>query len=112
MLRSMENNPALRRQLGERDWTGCSASGSATVKIRGTINCTLDGKQGVVVMRSEGRRAAGAAEWQGQWVIVSATGALANMHGQGTWWGPGFNPANPGASPDVYYSGQILFAPD
>jgi hypothetical protein len=88
------------------------AAGSAVVTIRGTINCTLDGKHGVVTMQSVGRRAAGAAEWQGQWVIIRATGDLANMHGQGNWWGPGFNPADPNASPDIYYAGQIHFGPN
>ena len=40
--------------------------------------------------------------WSGQWVIISGTGYLANLHGQGTWSGPPFNLA---------YSGQIHFDP-
>lgn len=43
----------------------------------------------------------------GQWVIVSGTGGLANVHGRGTWWGPGMN--EEGA--DLWYDGDVHFHP-
>jgi len=38
--------------------------------------------------------------WSGHWVILRGTGGLANLRGQGTWWGPPMN---------VDYSGKIHF---
>lgn len=45
--------------------------------------------------------------WDGQWVILSGTGELANLHGQGTWsgWGAG----GPFVWGDVDYEGNIHF---
>lgn len=83
------------------------ASGSGRVVGRSTIDCTVNGRQGVLVLQLEGRIAAGEPEWQGQWTIVSATGELANLHGRGIWWGPGFD-----HNPDIYYSGEIHFDPE
>jgi hypothetical protein len=47
--------------------------------------------------------------WQGNWVILSATGELAGLHGQGAWWGPGAGgPELPGL---IYYDGTYHFKP-
>ena len=31
------------------------------------------------------------------------------INGKGVAWGPGFNPEDPEAEPDVYYSGEVVF---
>ena len=48
--------------------------------------------------------------FQGTWVILSGTGDLANLHGQGTWWGWGSDGVV--GTPDLFYSGQVHQAPD
>jgi hypothetical protein len=70
---------------------------------------TVDGKSGTLEMSVVGKRPDGTSDWAGKWVILSGTGELANLHGQGTWWGPGA-PA-PGQWGDIYYGGQVHFAP-
>ena len=47
---------------------------------------------------------------QGTWVILGGTGGLANLRGQGTWWGWGSDGV-PG-TPDLFYSGQVHQAPE
>jgi hypothetical protein len=47
---------------------------------------------------------------QGTWVILSGTDGLANLHGQGTWWGWGSDGVH--GTPDLFYSGQVHQAPD
>jgi hypothetical protein len=46
---------------------------------------------------------------QGTWVILGGTDDLATLHGHGIWWGWGSDGV-PG-TPDLFYSGQIHFAP-
>ena len=41
--------------------------------------------------------------WEGKWKILHGTGGLANLRGQGTWWGP------PGS---LQYAGNYHFEPD
>lgn len=64
---------------------------------------------GSMVTLSYWKRLSGTAEWQGEWVILRGTGDLENAHGSGTAWGPGFNPEDPEASPDIYYQGEVIF---
>lgn len=66
-------------------------------------------RMGSMVTLSYWKRLAGTAEWQGEWVILRGTGDLENAHGGGTAWGPGFNPEDPEASPDIYYQGEVIF---
>lgn len=49
--------------------------------------------------------------WLGHWVILNGTGELENLHGSGTFDGPGYNPADPTAYGQIYYYGKIKFAP-
>jgi len=73
--------------------------------------CTVAGKSGTLVMVMVGKKSAVYPFWwSGKWVILSGTGDLANLRGQGTWWGPGA-PA-PGVEGSVSYSGKIHFEPD
>jgi len=50
------------------------------------IPASLDGKSGTVTMLLEGRAAAPGSHWTGEWVILTATGDLAGLHGFGIWW--------------------------
>ena len=72
-------------------------------------SCTVTGESGTLVIHFVGTKPGPTADWSGRWVILSGTGDLANLHGQGTWWGPGA-PA-PGVEGFVDYSGQIHFDP-
>ncbi len=72
---------------------------------------TVLGVSGGFVMRLEakgyGNQVRGAAYYdlEGTWVIISGTGGLANLHGQGTWWHTrtGFT--------GLEYEGQVHFDP-
>ncbi len=78
------------------------------VWLRSTFTGTVQDKSGTLIIQLVGKRTMWDAErfwWSGQWMIVSGTGELANLHGQGTWWGPGFG----AEGPDIFYSGQIHF---
>jgi hypothetical protein len=68
---------------------------------------TVDGKTGSMVMSINGRAPAPATMWQGNWVILSATGELAGLHGQGAWWGPGAG--GPGLPGFIEYDGNYHF---
>ena len=43
-------------------------------------------------------------EWAGTWIITSGSDGLADLRGQGNWWGPGFNPQHPEECGVIYYS--------
>jgi hypothetical protein len=78
------------------------------VWLRSTFTGTVQGKSGTLVIQLVGKRTMWDAErfwWYGQWVIISGTGELENLRGQGNWWGPGFG----AMGPDIFYSGQIHF---
>jgi hypothetical protein len=78
----------------------------ALVYFDGEVN----GASGTLVMSVAGSRPTSYAEWQGMWVILSGTGELETLRGQGTWGGLGWlgNPEEPGI---IYYDGQVHFAP-
>ena len=79
-------------------WTGI---GVATF-----VDCMVDGKSGTLVIRWAAHATAETGLWSGQWVILSGTGELANLRGQGTFWGP----VNPEGI-NYPYSGWIHFEP-
>jgi len=78
--------------------------GPLNVWLRSDFEGTVMGRKGTLVIQLVGWRYL-PEDWSGQWVIISGTGELANLHGQGTWGGPGFGA--PG--PDIWYSGKIHF---
>jgi len=63
----------------------------------------LTGESGSLVIRFVGEGTPPPVTWSGEWVILRGTGGLANLRGQGIWWGP---------PRDVDYLGQIHFEPD
>lgn len=79
-------------------------SGPLNVWLRADFEGTVMGREGTLVIQLVGWRYL-PEDWSGQWVIISGTGELANLRGQGIWGGPGFGA--PG--PDIWYSGQIHF---
>ena len=68
------------------------------------------GKSGTLRIQWVGNTKNDEGMWWFVWIILSGTGELANLHGQGTCWGPG--PAGPGVWGGVDYTGNIFFAPD
>ena len=69
-----------------------------------TFTGTVDGKSGTLTIRLIGMASLvnlSVIEWtSGHWEIMTGTGDLANLEGQGTWWGTNNN---------VEYSGLIQF---
>ena len=78
-------------------------------EFEGTV---LGEHSGTMVIASKYKKPAATAHWTGEWIILGGTGGLENVHGHGSVWGPGFNPKDPDASPDIFYSGEVFFAPD
>jgi hypothetical protein len=70
---------------------------------------TVGGRTGSMVMLTQGRLAAGELEWTGQWTILSASGDLDGLHGNGSWWGPGAG--GPGLPGEAEYDGEVHFSP-
>ena len=66
--------------------------------------------EGTMSIASRYKRPAPDAHWAGEWIILSGTGELENVQGHGTAWGPGFDPKDPEAGPDIFYSGEVVFA--
>ena len=70
----------------------------------------VDGKFGGLKLSIVGSRPAGVDDWYGHWVILNGTGELANLRGQGNWWGPGApDPFSPGT---IFYDGNYHFEPN
>lgn len=108
-VRTAGPNTFLSGPTATDDWTGDFA-GTATqdfvlvnhpvadfnyysglITFTGTV---LD-EEGTLVMKANGKQAGGtlapsAAQWTGHWVIISGTGDLENLRGQGTFAGPSF----------------------
>jgi len=62
-------------------------------------NAKVMGKEGSLAILWVGNQPKGE-DWKGEWVILSGTSELENLHGRGQWWGPSFN---------LDYSGRIHF---
>ena len=103
-------------------WTG-TFEGTSTEDGKVVIHCngawsfnaivsfegSVAGKSGTLKMSVVGKRPDAFSEWEGKSVILSGTGELAQLRGQGTWWGPGA-PA-PEEWGDIYYEGKYHFEP-
>ncbi len=74
-------------------------------EFEGTV---LGEYEGTMRVLSRYQRPAASAHWTGEWIILSGTGELENVHGHGTAWGPGFNRDDPEAGPDIFYSGEVV----
>jgi hypothetical protein len=109
---------AVDEEVWSGDFEGTAVSGYRIViessgvwdapiitEFEGTV---LGDKEGTMVMVFTYKRMSATSHWFGEWWILSGTGDLANIHGRGVVWGPGWNPEDPEASPDVFYSGEII----
>ena len=67
----------------------------------------VSNRKGTLVIWFSGNRPDAEADWSGKWVILRGTGELANLRGEGTWWGPGAPEV--GKRGCVDYSGKIHF---
>jgi len=82
-------------------------SGATSFKGIVDFEGEVEGKTGTLSIKVTGRKPNPTADWKGHWVIISGSGELSNLHGQGKWWGPGYNPADPAAYGVIHYSGKI-----
>lgn len=104
-------------------WTG-TFEGTSTEDGKVVIHCngrwsfnaivtfselTVDGKSGTAEMSVVGSRPDAFTDWAGMFVIQNGTGELANLRGQGKWWGPGAPEV--GVWGDIEYSGNYHFEP-
>jgi len=73
--------------------------------FEGTLEVNEDTYEGTLLIRlnAKGPMPGGPGALKGTWVIVSGTGELANLHGQGKWTNLG--------GPEYGYEGQIHFDP-
>ena len=86
--------------------------GSGTWSFSDTISfsrVTVDRRSGTLELSIVGERPNVSADWQGEWVILSGTGDLATLRGQGTWWAPATPEA--GEWSIAYYGGEVDFGP-
>jgi hypothetical protein len=62
----------------------------------------VEGKFGTLIIKTNGSGPMPVPEdWTGRWVILSGTGDLENLHGQGTWAGD---------LPNLLYEGKVHFS--
>ncbi|MFO8036941.1 MAG: DUF3224 domain-containing protein [Anaerolineales bacterium] len=82
---------------------------SGVASFRGIVDFEgeVEGKTGTLMIKVNGRKSNPTADWEGHWVIISGGGQLSDLKGQGKWWGPGYNPANPETYGVIHYSGKI-----
>ncbi len=66
-------------------------------------------REGTLVIWVSGKKLDAEADWSGKWVVLRGIGDLANLRGEGTWWGPGA--PDVGQRGSVDYSGKIHFDP-
>ena len=74
----------------------------------------VDDRWGTLTMSVVGSKPNIFAEWYGHWVITGGTDGLANLRGQGNFWGIGFVPPAPGQPPvdgEIDYDGIYHFEP-
>ena len=83
---------------------------SGNTSFNGTLSFVgeVNGKSGTFEMSVVGQ-CCDEQGWNGQWVILSGTEELANLRGQGTWFGPGAG--GPFVWGTVDYAGKYHFEP-
>jgi hypothetical protein len=98
----------LEGYVAETEWVvRMYASGRATFRSRYVFEGTVLGSEtGTMEMQLVGEQSAPGEWWYGTWVILGGADGLANVRGQGVWYGPGM-----GYDPDHWYEGQVHFDP-
>jgi hypothetical protein len=64
-------------------------SGKISVKGKEYFDGTVNGQSGTFELSLVGQCCDEQGHWMGQWFILSGTEGLANLRGEGTWFGPG-----------------------
>jgi hypothetical protein len=84
-------------------------SGSWAYNAVAYFEGSVQGQTGRLTLRLSGSRPDAFSDWTGMWVILTGTEGLANLHGQGIFYGPG----SPGFGEigEITYEGQIHFDP-
>jgi hypothetical protein len=82
--------------------------GFTTGQGRTLFTGKVSGKKGTLAIQWVGNTKNEKGWWLFEWVILSGTGKLANLQGQGTGWGPG--PAGLDVWGGADMSGKIVFA--
>ena len=68
------------------------SSGSVSFNSTITLEVSVEGQSGTLVMEVAGTGPdMVGSSWTGKWVLLSGTGALADVRGHGDWWGPGYS---------------------
>ncbi len=70
-------------------------------------SANIGGKSGGLEMDVLGDRADPTSDWRGTWVITGGTDDLADLRGNGDWWGPGWQ-EDPNECGVIYYSVEEL----
>jgi len=99
-------DPETVKTLPANPMTWRSIPSFAVWHIERTFTGTVEGKPGTLTMHMEAKIGYPTVTYpslEGTWVIISGTGDLANLHGQGTWWN------SPGQV--LVYEGQMHFDP-
>lgn len=84
-------------------------SGMWTYTATAYFHGSVEGQEGELIMRMNGRRPDGDADWTGNWVILRGSEDLANLRGEGTFAGPGAEDFE--VSGSIEYEGHIHFDP-
>ena len=81
------------------------------VTCQGRINFEgmVKGESGSMVILFVGKKDLGTGLWSGKWVILGGTDGLINLHGKGSWEGPGYQGGLDWG--ELTYSGKIHFDP-
>ena len=84
-------------------------SGKISVRGKEYFDGKVNGQSGTFELSLVGQCCDEQGHWKGQWVIISGTEGLANLRGQGTWFGPGAG--GPFVWGHVDYAGNYHFEP-
>jgi hypothetical protein len=85
------------------------SSGAWLYRGMGSLEGVVGDKEGTLEMLLVGNRPDGLSDWEGTWRITGGTDELGDLHGQGTFWGPGA--AGFGVQGVISYTGRIHFDP-
>ena len=83
-------------------------NGSWNYNSIGYFDGFVNGVEGKLTLRFNGSRPDALSDWTGRWTILKGSGGLANLHGTGTFSGPGA-PAL-GEEGAITYDGKVHFA--
>ena len=87
-------------------WASGEMDAWLLAEFEGTVLGEYEGT--MVIMSIYHAPTSGGTDWHGEWMIISGTGDLEHLRGQGVAWGPGSTNEDDGIT-DIYYNGQVMF---